>query len=42
MVLETLALFLFVESIIGQVVEPWLYGHNTGISPIAVVISATF
>ena len=42
MALETLALFLFVESIIGQVVEPWLYGHNTGISPIAVVISATF
>jgi predicted PurR-regulated permease PerM len=42
MALETLALFLFVESIIGQVVEPWLYGHNTGISPVAVVISATF
>jgi predicted PurR-regulated permease PerM len=40
--LETLALFLLVESIIGQVVEPLLYGHNTGISPIAVVISATF
>jgi predicted PurR-regulated permease PerM len=42
MALETLALFLAVESIIGQVVEPWLYGHNTGISPIAVVVSATF
>jgi len=42
MALETLALFLFVESIIGQVVEPWLYGHNTGTSPVAVVISATF
>ena len=40
--LETLALFLIVEPIIGQGVEPWLYGHNTGISPIAVVISATF
>ena len=40
--LETVALFLFVEPIIGQAVEPWLYGHNTGISPIAVVISATF
>jgi AI-2E family transporter len=35
-------LFLVAESIIGQVVEPWLYGHNTGISPVAVVISATF
>jgi len=40
--LGTLALFFFVESIIGQVVEPWLYGHHTGTSPIAVVISATF
>ena len=35
-------MFLIVEPIIGQAVEPWLYGHNTGISPIAVVISATF
>jgi predicted PurR-regulated permease PerM len=42
MPLETLALFLIVEPIIGQAVEPWLYGHNTGISPVAVVISATF
>jgi predicted PurR-regulated permease PerM len=42
MALETLALFLFVESFVGQVAEPWLYGHNTGISPVAVVISATF
>jgi len=42
MALETLALFLVVEPIIGQAVEPWLYGHNTGLSPIAVVIAATF
>jgi predicted PurR-regulated permease PerM len=42
MALETLALFVFVEIIIGQLVEPLLYGHNTGISPVAVVISATF
>ncbi|HEY8007941.1 MAG TPA: AI-2E family transporter [Methylocella sp.] len=40
--LETVALFLIVEFIIGQAVEPWLYGHQTGISPIAVVVSATF
>ena len=40
--LETLALFLIVEPIIGEGVEPWLYGRNTGLSPIAVVISATF
>ncbi|MGA7385040.1 MAG: AI-2E family transporter [Methylocella sp.] len=42
MALETLALFLCIESIIGQAVEPWFYGHHTGISPVAVVISATF
>lgn len=42
MALETLALFVVVEMTIGYLVEPWLYGHNTGISPIAVVISATF
>lgn len=23
-------------------VEPWLYGHNTGLSPIAVIVAATF
>ncbi|MGH6794336.1 MAG: AI-2E family transporter [Methylocella sp.] len=42
MALETLALFVVVETIIGQAVEPWLYGHSTGISPVAVVISAAF
>ncbi|WP_051952918.1 AI-2E family transporter [Methylocapsa aurea] len=42
MALETLALFVIIEPIIGQAVEPWLYGRHTGLSPIAVVISATF
>ncbi|SFK34969.1 AI-2E family transporter [Methylocapsa palsarum] len=42
MALQTLALFLSVETIVAYVVEPWLYGHHTGISPIAVVVSATF
>ena len=42
MAFETLALFLITETVLGQAVEPWLYGHNTGVSPIAVVISATF
>ena len=31
-----------VEILAGQVVEPFLYGHNTGLSPVAVVVSATF
>jgi predicted PurR-regulated permease PerM len=42
MLVWTLALFLIVEPIMGQVVEPWLYGHNTGLSPIAVIVAATF
>ena len=42
MVIETAALFLIGEPIMGQVVEPLLYGHSTGLSPIAVVIAATF
>lgn len=42
MVLETAALFAIAEPVIGQVLEPMLYGHNTGISPIAVIVAATF
>src|ERR1700760_388346 len=38
----TAALFFVVEPIVGQVVEPMVYGHSTGLSPVAVVISATF
>ena len=36
------ALFLLTEPIIGQVVEPMLYGRSAGLSPISVVISAIF
>ncbi len=36
------ALFLVTEPIMGQLVEPMLYGRSTGLSPIAVVISAIF
>jgi predicted PurR-regulated permease PerM len=42
MLLWTLALFLTVEPIVGHVVEPMVYGHSTGLSPVAVVASATF
>jgi predicted PurR-regulated permease PerM len=42
MTLETLALFILLESLVGNVVEPLLYGRNTGLSPIAVVVAATF
>jgi predicted PurR-regulated permease PerM len=42
MVLWTAALFMIVEPIIGHGIEPLLYGHSTGLSPVAVVASATF
>jgi predicted PurR-regulated permease PerM len=42
MLLWTLALFLAVEPIVGHVIEPMVYGHSTGLSPVAVVASATF
>jgi predicted PurR-regulated permease PerM len=42
MLLWTLALFLVVEPIVGHVIEPMVYGHSTGLSPVAVVVSATF
>ena len=38
----TLGLFILVEIIAGQVVEPHLYGHTTGLSPLSVVVSAIF
>ncbi|MBL6457722.1 AI-2E family transporter [Belnapia sp. T6] len=42
MVIWTAALFLVTEPIMGQVVEPLVYGHSTGLSPVSVVISAIF
>src|SRR5438270_7338000 len=42
MLLWTLVLFLVVEPIVGHVIEPMVYGHSTGLSPVAVVASATF
>lgn len=42
MVLWTAALFVIVEPIAGHVIEPLLYGHSTGLSPVAVIAAATF
>ncbi len=42
MLLWTVALFVVVEPIVGHVIEPMVYGHSTGLSPVAVVASATF
>lgn len=42
MLLWTLALFIIVEPIVGHVIEPMVYGQSTGLSPVAIVASATF
>ena len=36
------ALFVIVELLAGQLVEPQLFGHTTGLSPLSVVIAAVF
>ena len=42
MVLWTVLLFAVVEPLIGHVIEPLAYGHRTGLTPVAVVLSAVF
>jgi predicted PurR-regulated permease PerM len=40
--IETAGWFIIVELIAGQLIEPQLYGHTTGLSPLSVVIAAIF
>jgi hypothetical protein len=42
MVIWTIALYVVVELSVSQGIEPVLYGHSTGLSPFAVVVSAIF
>jgi hypothetical protein len=42
MLIWTLALFLSVGPVVSQVIEPLAYGQSTGLSPVAIVVSATF
>ena len=42
MLIWTAVLFFAIEPVVGQVVEPLVYGRSTGLSPVAVVVSATF
>ena len=42
MALWTVGLFVVTELVTGQVIEPFVYGHSTGLSPVAVVVSAIF
>jgi predicted PurR-regulated permease PerM len=38
----TLALYIASEVTMGQVVEPLVFGHGTGVSPLAVIVSTVF
>ena len=40
--LFTVGLFLFLDLIIANVVEPWLYGAHTGVSSLAILVAAVF
>ena len=40
--LLTAALYLVSELTMGQVVEPLVFGHGTGVSPIAVILATVF
>jgi hypothetical protein len=38
----TLGLFVVLEFFSGNILEPWLYGRNTGVSAVAVLLAAVF
>lgn len=38
----TLATFILLDIVTGQLLEPHLYGHATGLSPLAIVVAAIF
>lgn len=42
MLLWTGALFLIVEPITGQVIEPFVYGRHSGLSPVAIIACVSF
>lgn len=42
LLLWTAAMFLVMELISNNVLEPWLYGSRTGLSPLAIILSAIF
>ena len=42
MAIATVLLFTVGELIFGQAIEPWLFGRRMGLSPLAIVVAATF
>lgn len=41
-VLETAGLYVVLETLTGNALEPWLYGSSTGLSPAAVIVARRF
>jgi predicted PurR-regulated permease PerM len=39
---STLGVFILLDIVVGQLPEPHLYGHATGLSPLSVVVAAVF
>jgi predicted PurR-regulated permease PerM len=42
MLVLTALLFASLELLAGQVIEPLIYGHSSGLSPVAIILSASF
>ncbi len=42
MLILTAALFVVLELLAGQVLEPLIYGHSSGLSPVAIILAASF
>ena len=40
--LATLGIFVLLDIVAGQLLEPHLYGHATGLSPLSIVVAAIF
>ncbi|WP_375775964.1 AI-2E family transporter [Bradyrhizobium sp. ma5] len=42
MLLLTAVLFVILELLAGQVLEPVIFGHSSGLSPVAIIVAASF
>jgi len=42
MVLWTISLIVVLELVSNNIIEPWLYGHSTGLSAMSLIVAATF
>lgn len=40
--LVVLVLFIGGELVMGQIIEPLIYGHSTGLSPLAIIVATAF